>query len=30
MVNGYRARDDKEKNQQNRTTGNRIGGELGC
>ena len=29
MVNGNRARDDKEKNQHNRTTGNRSGRESG-
>ena len=30
MINGNRARDDKEKNQHNKTTGNRSGRESGC
>ena len=30
MINGSRARDDKEKNQHNRSPGNRLGRESGC
>ena len=30
MINGNRARDDKEKNQHNKTTGNRSGRESEC